>query len=89
MQLSQKFSQFYAGARSVPILSKKSAPGLVLGTGCRGRTLGASDGLDVFRSSSAGASWEKVSAPHLIQLSLLCASVPFCLSGTTQKTALS
>ena len=60
VQLSQKFSQYYAGSRNVPILSKASAPGLVLGTGSIGDTLGASDSQGVFRSSTAGASWRKV-----------------------------
>ena len=60
LHLSQRFSQYYPGSRSVPILSKESAPGMIMGTGTMGANLGASTNFDVFKSSSAGASWYKV-----------------------------
>ncbi|XP_033641107.1 sortilin-related receptor-like isoform X1 [Asterias rubens] len=65
LHLSQRFSQYYPGSRSVPILSKESAPGMIMGTGTMGANLGASTNFDVFKSSSAGASWYKVlEGPH-------------------------
>ncbi len=65
LHLSQRFSQYYPGSRSVPILSKESAPGMIMGTGTMGTSLGASTNFNVFKSSSAGASWYKVlEGPH-------------------------
>ncbi|XP_038062779.1 sortilin-related receptor-like isoform X2 [Patiria miniata] len=65
LHLSQKFSQLYPGTRYNPILSKASAPGMIMAMGKTGESLGSDAAFDVYRSPSAGASWYKVlDGPH-------------------------
>ena len=58
LHLTQEFSRLYPGARNVPILSRESAPGIVMATGIIGKSL--KDNPDVFVSSSAGYEWKPV-----------------------------
>ncbi|XP_030833611.1 sortilin-related receptor isoform X4 [Strongylocentrotus purpuratus] len=62
LHLSQKFSQSAPGSRTIPILSKASAPGLILATGKVGKTLLGNEtmGFNVYLSATAGASWYEV-----------------------------
>ena len=48
----------YPGSRSSPILSKASAPGIIMATGVVGESL--KDDVDVFVSTTAGNSWYNV-----------------------------
>ncbi|XP_019620636.1 PREDICTED: sortilin-related receptor-like isoform X1 [Branchiostoma belcheri] len=58
LHLSQKYHQLAPGYRTVPILSKESAPGLIMASGSLGDSIKSDS--DVFFSSSAGVSWEMV-----------------------------
>ncbi|XP_072048711.1 LOW QUALITY PROTEIN: sortilin-related receptor-like [Amphiura filiformis] len=60
LHLTQKVSQYYPGSRSIPILSKASAPGIVIGTGQVGETLKKNESFDMFLSSTAGVEWHMV-----------------------------
>ncbi|XP_076833567.1 LOW QUALITY PROTEIN: sortilin-related receptor [Brachyhypopomus gauderio] len=64
LHLSQRWSQLLnIQLRRMPILSKESAPGLVMATGSVGRSL--ANKPDVYVSSSAGARWrEALAGPH-------------------------
>lgn len=55
LHLTQEFSRLYPGARNVPILSRESAPGIIMATGIIGQNL--KDRPDVYVSSSAGYQW--------------------------------
>ncbi|XP_077985900.1 sortilin-related receptor-like [Glandiceps talaboti] len=55
LHVTQKFSQLYPNSRTVPILSKKSAPGLIMATGSVGVNM--KDSPDVFLSTTAGVTW--------------------------------
>ena len=59
LHLSQKFSQSAPGSRTIPILLKASAPGLILATGKVGKTLFENETMwfNVYLSATAGASW--------------------------------
>uniref|UniRef100_A0A8D9B9P9 Sortilin-related receptor n=1 Tax=Cacopsylla melanoneura TaxID=428564 RepID=A0A8D9B9P9_9HEMI len=58
LHLSQKFAQLYPITRSVPILSSKSAPGIIISTGTVGKSLKGFPG--VFISRDAGLTWKQV-----------------------------
>ncbi|XP_020710796.1 sortilin-related receptor isoform X2 [Athalia rosae] len=58
LHLSQKFSQLYPATRSVPIMSSKSAPGMIIATGVIGKSLKGHPG--VFVSRDAGLTWKQV-----------------------------
>ncbi|XP_078593117.1 sortilin-related receptor-like isoform X1 [Branchiostoma floridae x Branchiostoma japonicum] len=58
LHLSQKYHQLAPGYRNVPILSKESAPGLIMASGSLGDSIKSDS--DVFFSSSAGVNWEMV-----------------------------
>nr|XP_054761024.1 sortilin-related receptor-like [Lytechinus pictus] len=62
LHLSQRFSQLAPGSRTIPILSKSSAPGLILATGKVGKTLLGNETMEfnVYLSATAGASWYEV-----------------------------
>lgn len=60
LHLTQEFSRLYPGARNVPILSRESAPGIIMATGIIGQNL--KDRPDVYVSSSAGYQWRPVSS---------------------------
>lgn len=64
LHLAQRLSQLLnLQLRRMPILSKKSAPGLILATGSVGRNLASK--TNVYISSSAGARWrEALPGPH-------------------------
>ncbi|CAG9765567.1 unnamed protein product [Ceutorhynchus assimilis] len=57
LHLSQKFSQLYPESRSVPILSSKSAPGVIIATGVLGNNLKGHYG--VYISLDAGLTWKQ------------------------------
>ncbi|XP_050308262.1 sortilin-related receptor-like [Anthonomus grandis grandis] len=57
LHLSQKFSQLYPESRSVPILSSKSAPGIIVATGVLGSNLKGHYG--VYISVDAGLTWRQ------------------------------
>lgn len=63
LHLTQEFSRLYPGARNVPILSRESAPGIIMATGIIGQNL--KDRPDVYVSSSAGYQWRPVSSQIL------------------------
>ncbi|XP_054719384.1 sortilin-related receptor-like [Uloborus diversus] len=58
LHLTQKFSQLYQSYRTVPILSKESAVGLVVASGVVGKSLKGHP--SVFVSSDAGVTWREV-----------------------------
>ncbi|XP_038154114.1 sortilin-related receptor isoform X1 [Cyprinodon tularosa] len=64
LHLAQRWSQlFNIQLRRMPILSKDSAPGLIMATGSVGRNL--ANKPNVYVSSSAGARWkEALAGPH-------------------------
>ncbi|MEQ2165425.1 Sortilin- receptor [Ilyodon furcidens] len=64
LHLAQRWSQlFNIQLRRMPILSKDSAPGLIMATGSVGRNLASKP--NVYISSSAGARWkEALAGPH-------------------------
>ncbi|XP_071959065.1 sortilin-related receptor-like [Antedon mediterranea] len=57
LHLAMRYTQTYPGNRIQPILSKTSAPGMIMATGGVGDTLNSSN---IFISSSAGADWHEV-----------------------------
>lgn len=63
LHLTQEFSRLYPGARNVPILSRESAPGIIMATGIIGQNL--KDRPDVYVSSSAGYQWRPVGSQML------------------------
>ncbi|KYO39024.1 sortilin-related receptor isoform B [Alligator mississippiensis] len=64
LHLAQRLSQLLNfQLRRMPILSKESAPGLIIATGSVGRNMASK--TNVYVSSSAGARWrEALSGPH-------------------------
>nr|XP_018900989.1 PREDICTED: sortilin-related receptor-like isoform X1 [Bemisia tabaci] len=58
LHLSQKFAQLYPLTRGVPILSSKSAPGIILATGSIGTSLKNKPGI--FLSRDAGLTWKQI-----------------------------
>ncbi|KAG1664058.1 Sortilin-related receptor [Nymphon striatum] len=58
LHLTQKFSQLYPEVVSLPILARKSAPGLILATGVLGSSLKGHP--EVYLSSDAGLTWHQV-----------------------------
>lgn len=58
LHLTQKFSQLYQRYRTVPILSKESAIGLIVASGVVGKSLKGHPSL--FVSSDAGVTWREV-----------------------------
>ncbi|KAK7863063.1 hypothetical protein R5R35_006484 [Gryllus longicercus] len=58
LHLSQKFAQLYPVTRAPPVLSSKSAPGIIMATGVMGTSLKGRPGL--FLSTDAGLSWRQV-----------------------------
>lgn len=62
LHLSQKFNQLYPVTRSVPIMSSKSAPGVILASGVVGKTLKGHPG--VYISRDAGLTWKQILKNH-------------------------
>ncbi|XP_046665505.1 sortilin-related receptor-like isoform X3 [Homalodisca vitripennis] len=58
LHLSQKFAQMYPVTRAAPILSSKSAPGVILATGTLGSSLKGHVGL--YMSQDAGLTWSQI-----------------------------
>ncbi|XP_054265258.1 sortilin-related receptor-like isoform X2 [Macrosteles quadrilineatus] len=58
LHLSQKFAQMYPVTRATPILSSKSAPGLILAMGTLGTSLKGHVGL--YMSQDAGLTWTQI-----------------------------
>lgn len=58
LHISQQLSLLYPAYRAVPILSKKSVPGMILATGTVNTTLKGR--LGVFLSNDGAASWKQV-----------------------------
>ncbi|XP_045625309.2 sortilin-related receptor isoform X2 [Procambarus clarkii] len=58
LQVSQELSHLYPAAHTMPILSKASAPGLILATGTIGKSLKGHTSL--FVSTDAGINWYQV-----------------------------
>lgn len=58
LHLSQKLGQLYPVTRTVPILTSKSAPGIIMATGTIGTSLKGR--LGVFISTDAGLTWKQV-----------------------------
>lgn len=58
LHLTQEFSRLYPGSRASNIMSKSSAPGLVIGMGVTGTNL--KHDPDMFLSSNAGYTWRQV-----------------------------
>lgn len=67
LHLSQRFSQLYPVTRSVPILTTKSAPGIIIAMGTVGTSLKGHPG--VFLSRDAGLTWRQVSCKHVMEAS--------------------
>lgn len=65
LHLSQKFAQLYPLTRGVPILSSKSAPGIILATGSIGTSLKNKPGI--FLSRDAGLTWKQVCICYQLQ----------------------
>lgn len=65
--------------RSVPILTSKSAPGVIIAMGTIGTSLKGHPG--VFLSRDAGLTWRQVSAKHVMEASGSNVNIrraPFC-----------
>jgi hypothetical protein len=77
LHLSQRFSQLYPVTRSVPILTSKSAPGIIIAMGSIGKSLKGHPG--VFLSRDAGLTWRQVSGKHVAEASLNTADITSCL----------
>ncbi|XP_053408510.1 sortilin-related receptor-like isoform X2 [Mercenaria mercenaria] len=60
LHVSQKFHRLYASSRATPILSKASAPGLILATGNYGSKITVGESAGVFLSGDAGFTWHQV-----------------------------
>ncbi|KAK6621398.1 hypothetical protein RUM43_011704 [Polyplax serrata] len=58
LHLSQKFSELYPVTRSAPILSSKSAPGIIMATGTIGKSLKGHP--KVFLSRDGGLTWRQI-----------------------------
>ncbi|KAL3886575.1 hypothetical protein ACJMK2_026559 [Sinanodonta woodiana] len=58
LHVTQEFHFLYPGSRAVPIMSRSSAPGLVMATGTTGSKLGGM--LNVYLSTDAGFNWREV-----------------------------
>ncbi|KAK7076324.1 Sortilin-related receptor [Halocaridina rubra] len=58
LHLSQELSKLYPATQTIPIMSKKSAPGLILGTGTVGTSLKGHAAL--YLSIDAGVNWYQV-----------------------------
>jgi len=58
LHLSQRFSQLFPVTRSVPILTSKAAPGIIMAMGTVGTSLKGKPG--VFLSRDAGLTWRQV-----------------------------
>ena len=62
LHLTQYFHRYFPFTRSVPILSKKSAVGIVMATGNINKTISKNANLNVYLSSDGGMDWHEVSA---------------------------
>ncbi|KAG8226274.1 hypothetical protein J437_LFUL004831 [Ladona fulva] len=62
LHLAQRFNQLYPITRAVPILSSKSAPGIIIATGTVGKSLKGHPG--VFMSRDAGLTWIQILKGH-------------------------
>ncbi|CAH1796241.1 unnamed protein product [Owenia fusiformis] len=60
LHLSQKLQQFYPRTRTIPILSKKSAVGLIMATGTTNTTISKKTEFDVYLSNDGGYRWNEV-----------------------------
>lgn len=58
LHLAQNFAHLHPSTRYVPILTSKSAPGIILATGAVGKSLGGHPG--VFLSADAGVTWRQI-----------------------------
>lgn len=58
LHLSQKFNQLYPVTRSVPIMSSKSAPGVIMATGVIGKSMKGHP--CVYLSRDAGQTWKQI-----------------------------
>ncbi|KAJ8316151.1 hypothetical protein KUTeg_006165 [Tegillarca granosa] len=58
LHLSQEFQRLHPGSRWVPILSKKSAPGIIMATGIVGTNMKRDP--DVYLSTDAGFTWHMI-----------------------------
>lgn len=58
LHLSQKFTQLYPVTRSVPIMSSKSAPGVIMATGVVGKSMKGHP--CVYLSRDAGQTWKQI-----------------------------
>ena len=65
LHLSQEFTRLYPGSQAQPIMSRESAPGLILASGTVGSSL--KNQQDMFVSRDGGFTWYQVS-PHCSQL---------------------
>lgn len=54
------FDRLYAGSRTLPILSRKSAPGLIIATGNTGPKLHIDMSVGIYISANAGYTWRQV-----------------------------
>ncbi|XP_064651569.1 sortilin-related receptor-like isoform X2 [Lineus longissimus] len=66
LHLSQKLTQFYPGTHAAPVLSRESAPGIVIGTGMLGQSMNKTRMEDIFLSSDGGLTWNLVLQGHYI-----------------------
>lgn len=61
MHVSQELSHLYPSTHDFTVLSKKSAPGLIIATGTIGASLKGHPAL--YLSSDAGINWSEVREP--------------------------
>lgn len=69
MHLTQKMALWYPSARNMPILSSKSAPGIIIATGIYDQSMKGHPA--VFMSRDAGVTWRHVSYKHMYILCTL------------------
>lgn len=72
LHLTQKFAMWYPSTRLTPILSSKSAPGLIVATGVYGKTMKGH--ASVYISRDAGVTWRQVSERKIRKVEIL-----FCM----------
>jgi hypothetical protein len=83
LHLSQRFSQLYPVTRSVPVLTTKSAPGIIIAMGTIGTSLKGHPG--VFLSRDAGLTWRQVSGKPVTEALVITIDIISCLHFRRHK----
>ena len=71
LHLVQEFDRVSSTIRARPIVSRKSAPGLILATGNMGNKIHVDETAGIYMSTDAGWSWRHVSWKEKLYSTLL------------------